>query len=87
MTVPTVHDIITQPDIINAPFFDLQLMTDVGIPKEFAEECPRHESNKLLYIMYKEEANLTCKVSMYCKKSLYTGQFSLHYQRPFRVIQ
>ena len=50
-------------------------MTDVGIPKEFAEECSRHESNKLLYIMYKEEANLTCKVSMYCKKSLYTGQF------------
>ena len=43
-------------------------MTDVGIPKEFAEECSRHESNKLLYIMYKEEGNLTCKVSMYCKK-------------------
>ena len=53
-------------------------MTDVGIPKEFAEECSRHESNKLLYIMYKEEANLTCKASMYSKmyskKSLYTGQ-------------
>ena len=50
-------------------------MTDVGIPKEFAEECSRHESNKLLYITYKEEANLTCKVSMYSKKTLYTGQF------------
>ena len=50
MTVHSVHDIITQSDIINAAFFDLQLMTDVGIPKEFAEECSRHESNKLLYI-------------------------------------
>ena len=59
-------------------------MTDVGIPKEFAEECTRHESNKLLYITYKEEANLTCKASiyskMYCKKIPKQDNFSLHYQ-------